>query len=140
MKKVQAICGYLIMDDNNNVIGYEAADSGNGMIFKDGNKGNNVVYIPENADWDDKWRIPAYAGLDEGVYTFEDLVDVVLEFFEDYDFTYEQGKQIAAYIVSYADWEYPETYLGELDIENIILSDYNGNFTPEQQRLAMKKK
>lgn len=138
MKKIEAICGYVIMDDNNNIIGYEAADSGNGMIFKDENKGNNVVYIPEIADWDEDYFISADAGVEKCVYTFNDLVDVVLDFFEDYGFTFEQGKQVASYIVSYADWECPETYLAELDIDEIIMLDENGIFTPEQKRLAME--
>lgn len=137
MKKIEKLCGFIVMDDNNNIIGYEAANSGEGMIFKDDIEGNNIVYIPESAEWDKNWFMPAnMATLKYGAYTFQDIVDSALDIFEEYNLTNEQGKFLANAVHTNADWELPETYLYESDIEDIILSE--DIFTTEQKRMCMQ--
>lgn len=123
MKKIEKVCGYVIMDDNDNIIGYEAANGFNNKIFKDNNEGDNVVYIPLGADWDENNFIPAEAGLDGGIYKFDDIVNVVFEVFEDcgyWELFSKSGECFADLVLETIEWEYPETCLAKLSLAQII--------------------
>lgn len=138
MKRIEKICGYVLMDESGKIVGYEAADSGEGMMFKDNNEGDNVVYIPEHAEWDNEWRLPATEDFYDDAYTFEALVNVVLEVFDFYNLTWEQAEYLAEIMFDNLCWMYPETYLDDLDIEEIIILNENGLFTEQQRKDCME--
>lgn len=132
MKKIEKVTGFVIMDDDNNIIGYEAGNGFNNKIFKDKNEGNNVVYIPDGADWDENGFIPADAGVNCGIYTYNDIVNVVFDFFEKYGFWkmyVKLGEFFSELLLENIECEDPQTYLENISLIQIFNGLYEKGIT-----------
>lgn len=138
MKRIEKTVGFVLVNENNQIVGYEADATDNGMCFKNEEaRGDEIAYIPEYAEWDGKWSMSAENATEEnGVYSYEALVRFVMAYGEAYKLTREQGEWFANFILSAADWESPETFMAEVDLEECILVDDEGVFSEEQKEMC----
>ncbi len=109
-----------VIKKGNNLV-YEAGPTFNGMAYKNCNEfyyGNGICYISEHGFDDSKnWAIEIPEE-DERVigYTRQDFLNIVRE-----EVGYEVPDNvviaIATDVFETVDWQYPETYLYEMDLE-----------------------
>lgn len=132
MKKIEVTIGFKVVDDNNNIIGYEGSYTGNGFCYKDMNafeNGNDVIYISEycfdegeefmsNEDAIKKecWTTETWKDwVREVVYSDKDIVLCT-----DDDTKEEMISYIAGAVLETCDWQDLSTYLEEWDLYDCI--------------------
>ncbi len=125
----QMVIGRVIKNGNNLI--YEAGVTFNGMAYKNWNEfyyGNGICYISEHGFDDRKdWSIEIPEEDEQVIgYTRQDFLNMVREEVGD-DVPDNVVMAIATDIFETVDWQYPETYLNEIDIEEQLKYFKNTN-------------
>lgn len=113
--------GSVIKKDNNLI--YEAGITFNGMVYKNWDEfyyGNGICYISEHGfDDSEDWTIEIPKEEKSIGYTRQDFLNIVRE-----EVGYEVPDNvvwaIATDVFETVDWQYPETYLYEMNLEEEI--------------------
>lgn len=136
MKKIEKTIGFVIVNDKNEIVAYQAGASENGMCFKDENaRGDEVAYIPEYADWDDDYCISRSKSIYDN-YTYNELVDEIKNYDTDLELTDKQAEWLANNILAELDWKNVSTFLLEMDWDAVICDDEDGIFTEKQKEMC----
>ena len=144
MTEVEVYCGYKIVDENNVVNDFIVGSTCNGHCYKDYeafNKGEGVCYISEYEyedmreqlsslclDYDndriteEEYNEERQHILTNVGWTRRDLLELV-----GFDNAYDEQMQLglvklASIILEGVDWQSPETYFNEFEIDDYILS------------------
>lgn len=145
-KRIEVTNGYKLVDENNNIVGYETATTMNGECYKDEEafkKKKGVCYISEyeyselleelsnlksiyenGEESDEEYRTDIQFILQTAGWTYDNILELV------------GGKgfeRVAEFIFSVVDWQSPETYFQE------FLDDIGTSFFPLEQFGLTKK-
>ena len=122
--------GFKVYDDNNNLIGYEPDNCGEGFVYKDEdaflNHPDEICYIAEHAFDDIEGDYMTVEEAKTEGETHKTIVEQCMDMWgEDYMLTDEQAEYFATDVFGLAEWACIQTYLTEnFTIEDCI--DFDG--------------
>jgi hypothetical protein len=116
--------GFKVYDDNNNLIGYEPDNCGEGFVYKDEdaflNHPDEICYIAEHAFDDIEGDYMTVEEAKTEGETHKTIVEQCMDMWgEDYMLTDEQAEYFATDVFGLAEWACIQTYL----VENFAIED-----------------
>ena len=116
--------GFKVYDDNNNLVGYEPDNCGEGFVYKDEdaflNHPDEICYIAEHAFDDIEGDYMTVEKAKTQGETHKTIVEQCIDMWgEDYMLTDEQAEYFATDVFGLAEWACIQTYL----VENFTIED-----------------
>ena len=116
--------GFKVYDDNNNLVGYEPDNCGEGFVYKDEdaflNHPDEICYIAEHAFDDIEGDYMTVEEAKTEGETHKTIVEQCIDMWgEDYMLTDEQAEYFARDVFGLAEWACIQTYL----VENFTIED-----------------